>query len=78
MIVLTRSSYAEAPEIHRYFKGCAEKWGCMDYIRLGHRVIRAEWSDRDSHWDVVVEEVATGNKIQDRCDVLLSATGVLK
>ena len=78
LAVLTLLSYAEAPEIHRYFKGCAEKWGCMEYIKLGHRVIGAKWSEMDSKWDVVIEEIETGNKIYDRCDVLLSATGVLK
>lgn len=78
MVVLIFLSYAEAPEIHEYFKGCAEKWGCMEYIKLGHRVIGAEWSEKDSKWDVMTEQVETGNRLQDRCDVLLSATGVLK
>ena len=50
----------------------------MEYIKLGHRVIGAEWSEIDSKWDVVIEEVETGNRLQDRCAVLLSATGVLK
>ena len=59
-------------------RGCAIKWGCMKFIRLGHRVTRAEWSETGSEWNVTVEVVATGDVIQDRCDVLLSATGVLK
>ena len=46
--------------------------------QLGHRVVRVEWSVADSRWDVTIEEVETGSRLQDRCDVLLSATGVLK
>ncbi|KIW97749.1 uncharacterized protein Z519_01333 [Cladophialophora bantiana CBS 173.52] len=69
--------YAEAPEIHAYFKGCAIKWDCMKYIKLGHRVIRAEWSSSDSVWDITTEILETGALMHDRCDVLLSATGVL-
>lgn len=49
----------------------------MEYIKLRHEVIEAKWSDVDSSWRV---QVRTGNGeiIYDQCDVLLSATGVLK
>ena len=50
----------------------------MKYIQLGHRVVRSEWSASESQWHVVVEMVESGTIIHDRCDVLLSATGVLK
>jgi hypothetical protein len=50
----------------------------MKYIQLGHRVITAEWSEADSAWELKVQVVETGEVIHDRCDILLSATGVLK
>ncbi|KIW12770.1 hypothetical protein PV08_07957 [Exophiala spinifera] len=69
--------YAEAPEIHAYYKSCAEKWNCMRYIKLSHQVTEAKWSSSSSKWDVSVKILATGETIVDECDVLLSATGVL-
>jgi cation diffusion facilitator CzcD-associated flavoprotein CzcO len=71
-------SYAEAPEIHAYFKGCAIKWGCMQFIKLAHRVIEARWSDSDSLWHLKIERLADGTIMDDHCNVLLSATGILK
>jgi len=50
----------------------------MKYIKLGHRVSGAVWSENQSRWDISVEVVGTGDVIHDHCDVLLSATGVLK
>lgn len=50
----------------------------MNFIKLGHRVIRAEWSAAESQWHIAAEVVETGEVVYDRCDVLLSATGVLK
>lgn len=72
------SSYAEGPEIHAYFKKCAIKWNCMKYIKFNHKVISAKWSESGSHWDLDVEVGDDGTIIHDQCDVLLSATGVLK
>lgn len=71
-------SYAEAPEIHAYFKSCAEKWGCMKYIKLSHQVTEARWDEETSTWKIKVKDLQTGETIEDECDVLLSATGVLK
>lgn len=71
-------SYAEAPEIHAYFKGCAEKWDCMKYIKLSHQVIGAQWSAETSIWKIKVMNLNTGDVVEDECEVILSATGVLK
>jgi cation diffusion facilitator CzcD-associated flavoprotein CzcO len=50
----------------------------MEYIKLEHQVIGATWSDADSKWDVEVQDTKSGGKARDRCDILISATGVLK
>jgi hypothetical protein len=60
------------------FQRCTVKWNCMKYIQLGHRVVRSEWSASESQWHVTVEVIESGTIIHDYCDVLLSATGVLK
>ncbi|KIX05594.1 uncharacterized protein Z518_06466 [Rhinocladiella mackenziei CBS 650.93] len=69
--------YAEAEEIHSYYKGLAIKWNCMQYIKLSHRVIEAKWSEAESSWNLKIESLTEGTIIEDRCDILLSATGVL-
>ncbi|RVX71026.1 hypothetical protein B0A52_03391 [Exophiala mesophila] len=70
--------YAEAPEIHAYFKGCAIRWDCMKYIKLGHRVVQAQWMEDLHKWDLKIENSETNQIITDQCDIVLSATGVLK
>lgn len=69
--------YVEAPEIHAYFKSCAVKWNCMQYIKLKHRVVGATWDAESSQWKVKIENLEDGTIIDDSCDVLISATGVL-
>ncbi|KAL2067900.1 hypothetical protein VTL71DRAFT_15998 [Oculimacula yallundae] len=70
--------YVGAEEIHAYFKGCAEKWGCMELIRLSHQVISAIWSESKSHWQLKIKDLVNDVVFDDYCDILLSATGILK
>ena len=67
-----------AEEIHTYFKGCAVKWDCMKLIKLSHRVMRAQWSEEKSMWELEVRNELNGSTFMDQCDVYLSATGILK
>ncbi|RAL16150.1 flavin-containing monooxygenase [Aspergillus homomorphus CBS 101889] len=69
--------YAAAPEIHRYWKRVAEKYGCLEHIKLKQQVIEATWDDASSEWKLQVRDLASGSTYQDRCDVLISATGAL-
>lgn len=71
-------SYVEAPEIYGYFKECARKWDCMQYIKLSHKVVGASWDESLLKWIVKVEDLNAGGLFIDTCDVLLSATGILK
>src|ERR1700743_2391590 len=50
----------------------------MQYIQLSHRVIEARWSETASRWDLKIQNLMDGKIIEDYCNVLLSATGVLK
>ncbi|SCN82413.1 related to monooxigenase [Fusarium fujikuroi] len=68
--------YVEAPEIFDYLKKCAGKWGCMNFIKLRHRVIGATWDEQALKWTVKVQG-PDGTEINDICDVLISATGPL-
>lgn len=71
-------SYADAHELYTYFKGCAKKWNCMQYVKLEHQVVGATWDEERFKWIVQVEDLAAGKVFTDECDVLLSATGILK
>ncbi|KAL5590061.1 hypothetical protein FOVSG1_011928 [Fusarium oxysporum f. sp. vasinfectum] len=68
--------YVEAPEIFAYLKHCAVQWGCMDVIKLRHRVVGAVWDEQSSKWSIKVQ-LPDGAEITDICDVLISATGPL-
>ncbi|PYI21677.1 putative flavin-binding monooxygenase [Aspergillus violaceofuscus CBS 115571] len=69
--------YAAAPEIHKYWTRVAEKYGCMEHIKFEQQVIEASWDDATSKWNLLVKDLASGSTYQDRCDVLISATGAL-
>ncbi|KAE8146765.1 hypothetical protein BDV25DRAFT_45725 [Aspergillus avenaceus] len=69
--------YASAPEIHRYWKRVADKYNCMEYVKLKKRVIEAVWDEQRSKWQLKVQDVETGAVYSDLCDILISATGAL-
>ena len=73
-----KDSYVEGSELFEYFKNCAVRWNCMQYIKLKHRVIEARWDEPRSRWRIKVEVIENASVIDDECDVLLSCTGILK
>ncbi|KAK9852250.1 hypothetical protein MYU51_008649 [Penicillium brevicompactum] len=71
------SFYAKAPEIHRYWKGIAEKYGCMSSIKFKRQVSEAVWDEETSKWHVKIQDLETSSTITDDCDVVIQATGTL-
>ncbi|KAF7715379.1 Flavin-containing monooxygenase [Penicillium ucsense] len=71
------SFYASSTEIHQYWKGIVEKYGCMRYIRLRHQVKEATWVEEESKWHVKVQDTATGCMCDDKANVIIQATGAL-
>ncbi|BDD61661.1 hypothetical protein MAP00_006699 [Monascus purpureus] len=69
--------YASAKEIHQYWKGVVQKYGCMRYIKLKQRTVEAVWDENNSKWNLKVQNVDNGSTYPDTCDVLISATGAL-
>ena len=43
-------SFSPSAEIHAYLKGCAERFGLMRFVRLGHEVREAAWQDEEQRW----------------------------
>ncbi|KAH7397926.1 flavin-binding monooxygenase [Cadophora sp. MPI-SDFR-AT-0126] len=69
--------YAPAKEIWTYLNGIAEKYGVMRYVKLSHRVSSCIWDDKAKKWNIVVENVSTGETINDDADIVISARGSL-
>ena len=55
---------ADGPSILRYIKDTAADFGVSDRIRLGHRVVSADWSSEGSRWTVTAERTATGETVE--------------
>lgn len=58
-------------------RGIAEKYDLLQYIHLGHRVTRAEWSDDTGQWQVSVVG-PDGQTIEETCDMFVNSGGALK
>ncbi|KAL4927567.1 flavin-containing monooxygenase [Aspergillus undulatus] len=69
--------YAAAPEIHKYWKGVSEKYGCEKHIKFKHQVCGATWDNLRSKWTLQVKNLDSGETIEDECDVVVSASGAL-
>jgi monooxygenase len=66
---------ADGPSILRYIRATAAENDIERHIRLGHRVLRAEWSSKDARWTVESRRTDTGETIVWSCNWLFSAGG---
>ncbi|MBU6282439.1 NAD(P)/FAD-dependent oxidoreductase [bacterium] len=73
------NAIADGPSIRRYIEETAAEDGTDRRIRFHHRVVRAEWSSRESRWHLVVErgDASGGPTTTERltCGFLFSCTG---
>jgi cation diffusion facilitator CzcD-associated flavoprotein CzcO len=70
--------YAEAPEIFAYFKMIVDKYDLAKYIKLRHRVDRAEWDESEGQWHITVTDLDVGHQFTETCDIFVNAGGPLK
>lgn len=70
---LGRKALADGPSILRYVRDTARQYGVDDHIRYGSKVVRAEWSSRDSRWTVYAE--TPGGTVEYTCDFLFCCSG---
>ncbi len=66
---------ADGPSILRYVKQTAEDYGVDERIRMGHRVVGAEWSSGEARWTVAAERTDTGETVHFTCGFLLVCSG---
>ncbi|ERF71610.1 hypothetical protein EPUS_00599 [Endocarpon pusillum Z07020] len=69
--------YASSAEIKTYFADFAQEYGLHKFIKLSHRMQMARWSEKDGQWHVQVDNLATGETIQNSCHILIHACGYL-
>jgi cation diffusion facilitator CzcD-associated flavoprotein CzcO len=70
--------YSGSREIYSYFKSFAEKYSLYDYIKLEHQVVAASWIHGErGGYNVTVKDLKTGVEVQDTCDILINASGIL-
>jgi cation diffusion facilitator CzcD-associated flavoprotein CzcO len=68
-------SLADGDSILEYVREAAVETGIADRIRLGHRVLRVEWSSDESRWTVEVERTDTGETLRLTCGFLWACSG---
>jgi cation diffusion facilitator CzcD-associated flavoprotein CzcO len=71
-----KSNYASSAEIHDYFCKFADKNDLRKYVKTGHKVVGAEYSNQDAIWNVELEN-ANGEVFEDWCHVLINCAGIL-
>jgi cation diffusion facilitator CzcD-associated flavoprotein CzcO len=64
-------TFSPQPEIHRYLRHCAAKYGVLPHIRFHHELLDAQWDEREQRWFV---ETSQGDYA---ARVLIAATGAL-
>ena len=66
---------ADGPAILDYIKETAAENGIDEHIRYGHKVVSASWSSEDASWTVKVQNAATGEIIEIRCNFIHACAG---
>ncbi|PVI02171.1 FAD/NAD(P)-binding domain-containing protein [Periconia macrospinosa] len=69
--------YASSREIFQYFNDFAHKYNLQRFVKTEHQVGGAYWNKQKGGYDVHVQDLKTGKKIIDHCDILINASGIL-
>jgi monooxygenase len=63
----------DGPSIRAYVEETAREFGVDDFIRFGHKALRADWSSAEARWTVAAE--ADGESRRFTCSFLYLASG---
>ncbi|KAK4570504.1 hypothetical protein LTR86_002584 [Recurvomyces mirabilis] len=69
--------YASSGEIFNYFNSFAHKYKLHKYVKTSHQVVNSVWDDGDSRWHVTIKDLQSGQEVQNSCDILINASGIL-
>jgi monooxygenase len=65
---------ADGPSILRYVRDTADREGVTERVRLGHRVVSADWSQAEQRWSVEVQR-SGGERSTFSCRFLFTCCG---
>lgn len=71
----SRQALADGPAIMDYLRETIEENELESRVRLGHRVVEAEWSSETARWTVTVERPGESTPLKLSCDFLFSCSG---
>ncbi|KAJ2895266.1 FAD/NAD(P)-binding domain-containing protein [Zalerion maritima] len=69
--------YASSQQIFEYFNDFANTFHLGEYIKTEHEVIRSAWNNKNGGYDVQIRDLKGNTVINDHCDVLINAGGIL-
>ncbi|KAK2811062.1 hypothetical protein FQN50_002397 [Emmonsiellopsis sp. PD_5] len=69
--------YAGAEELWNFYRDRAEEYGVYEHTKFEHQVSGATWNEDSGKWGVKVENLKTGEMVEDSADVVINCAGVL-
>lgn len=70
--------YPSGGEILEYFTDIVDRYGFRKYMKFNHKVIEARWNEDQSVWMLKIENLPTGEVMEDYCHFLINGGGFLK
>lgn len=67
--------FAQGGEVRDYWQGLARRYEVYQYVKLGHQITRAEWSDVSSTWKLDVTDLTTDTHSEQHFDFVIAAVG---
>ncbi|MET0557665.1 MAG: NAD(P)/FAD-dependent oxidoreductase [Solirubrobacterales bacterium] len=68
-------SIADGESILEYVRDTAREAGIDRHVRFHHRVLAAEWTSSEQHWEVEAERSDNGETVRLTCDFLFNCSG---
>ncbi|PPQ99174.1 hypothetical protein CVT24_009265 [Panaeolus cyanescens] len=72
------SSHGSNYELNEYWEDLAKKYQLYSHISFNTKVISATWDGQSQQYDILLVNVATGERSSTKAEVLISAIGILE
>ena len=70
--------YPPAKETREYIQTVARESGFYRFIKFGHQVTKASWTDEEANWTLNVQKLDADVVFEDTVDVFLDFSGPVK
>jgi cation diffusion facilitator CzcD-associated flavoprotein CzcO len=71
------SVYPSSSQIKGYFRGFCDKYDLTKYIKFRHKIVEAQYHETEGRWTVTIEDMVSGQRFDDQCNILINAGGYL-